>query len=161
MLTTLASILELRKNGQHETAKAQLLTLAVEFPLDATVQYETACVHDFLGLERQAIPFYLSAIQNGLSGSALRSAYLGLGSTYRTLGMYAASKTTFLEGLRHFPEASELQVFLAMTRYNLTEYHSAVTTLLTLLVDTTNDSAIQNYARAIREYAKDLEYVWE
>ena len=97
----LAPINELRKNGQHEEAKEQLIKLARQFPNDPNVQYETACVHDFLGLEREAIPFYVAAIQNGLSGEDLRGAYLGLGSTYRTLGMYAESKQTFLEGLNH------------------------------------------------------------
>lgn len=157
----LTSIHELRKNGQHEEAKEQLIKLTSQFPSDSTLQYETACVHDFLGLEREAIPFYVAAIQNGLSGDDLRGAYLGLGSTYRTLGLYVESKQTFLEGLTHFPEATEIKVFLAMTQYNLAEYHQAITSLLTVIADTTTDSTTKGYSRAILQYAENLDCIWK
>ena len=157
----LAPINELRKNSQHQEAKAQLIKLARQFPNDPNVQYETACVHDFLGLEREAIPFYVAAIQNRLSGDNLRGAYLGLGSTYRTLGMFVESKQTFLEGLNHFPEATEIKVFLAMTQYNLAEYHKAITSLLTVIADTTTDSTTKGYSRAILQYAENLDRLWE
>jgi tetratricopeptide (TPR) repeat protein len=161
MSISLAPIHELRKNGQHEEAKAQLVKLAAQFPANPVVQYETACVHDFLGFEREAVPFYLAAIQNGLSGNELRNTYLGLGSTYRTLGMYEESKKTFLEGLHHFPEATEIRVFLAMTQYNLADYHTAVASLLKVIADTTADSETKSYARAIYEYAEDLDRIWD
>jgi tetratricopeptide (TPR) repeat protein len=160
MLVNLATINELRKNGKHEEAKEQLVKLAAQFPNDSVVQYETACVHDYLGLEREAIPFYLNAIQNGLSGNHLRGTYLGLGSTYRALGMYKESKQTFIEGLQHFPEATEIKVFLAMTQYNLKEYHDATTSLLNIIVDTTSDAEIKKYTRAIREYSENLDRTW-
>ncbi len=161
MTVNLTPIIELRKSGQHEEAKAQLVKLAAQFPANSIVQYETACVHDFLGFEREAVPFYLAAIQNGLSGNNLRSAYLGLGSTYRTLGMYKESKETLLEGLKHFPEAAEMKVFLAMTQYNLSEHHAAIASLLNIIVDKTSDSEIKGYARAIREYSENLDRVWD
>lgn len=157
----LTPINELRKNGLHLEAKVQLVKLAAQFPNDPNVQYETACVHDFLGIEREAIPFYVTAIQNGLSGDNLRGAYLGLGSTYRTLGMYVESQKTLVEGLNHFPEATEIKVFLAMTQYNLAEYHTAVASLLTVIADTTTDSTTKGYSRAILQYAKDLDRLWE
>lgn len=157
----LAPIHELRQNGQHEEAKVQLVQLAAQFPQDPVVQYETACVHDFLGFEREAVPFYLVAIQNGLSGNDLRSTYLGLGSTYRTLGMYEESKKTFLEGLQRFPDATEIKVFLAMTQYNLDEHHTAIASLLNIIAETTADSEIKSYARAIREYAENLDRIWD
>jgi len=101
------------------------------------------------------------AIQNGLAGKSLRGAYLGLGSTYRTLGQYAESKQTLLEGLRHFPEATEMRVFLAMALYNLAEYHEAVASLLCVIADTTSDSETKSYERAIRLYAEDLSRRWD
>jgi tetratricopeptide (TPR) repeat protein len=161
MSVNLAPINELRTNGQHEQAKVQLVKLAAQFPQDPVVQYQTACVHDFLGFEREAVPFYLAAIQNGLSGDDLRCAYLGLGSTYRTLGMYEESKKTFLGGLQQFPAATEIKVFLAMTQYNLAEYHIAVASLLNIIADTTADSETKSYARAIREYSENLDRVWD
>lgn len=161
MPVDLTSIHELRQQGQHEAARDQLLLLAAQHPTDATVQYQTACVHDYLGLEREAVPFYQAAIQHGLSGADLRGAYLGLGSTYRTLGLYAESKATLLEGLSHFPDAHEMTAFLAMTRYNLGEYHAAVASLLKLLVETTSDTEIKGYQRAILFYAENLDQRWD
>jgi hypothetical protein len=82
---------------------------------------------------------------------------MGLGSTYRTLGEYEASKRTLLAGLERFPDAVEMCVFLAMTLYNLGEHHASVATLLGVIADTTNDAETQGYALAIRFYAKDLD----
>jgi tetratricopeptide (TPR) repeat protein len=147
MSPNLKSILELRTAGQH--------------PLDPIILYETASVHDYLGEESNAIPFYVAAIENGLSGNDLRGAYLGLGSTYRTLGMYQQSKQTFLEALEKFPEATEIKVFLAMTLYNLSEHHAATASLLQIIADTTTHTEIQKYSRAIQLYAQDLDRLWE
>jgi len=157
----LSSIRELRQAGQHEQAQQQLVELAVQFPNDAVVQYEAACVHDYLGLEREAVPFYVAAIQHGLSGEDLRNAYLGLGSTYRALGQYNESKQTLREGLSHFPEATEMKVFLAMTLYNLGEHHTALTSLLHVIADTTSDPEVKSYQRAIQLYAEDLDRRWD
>lgn len=160
-MVNLNHIKELRKNKQHEEAKSKLIELAAQFPNDPVVQYETACVHDFLGLEAKAIPFYLAAIHDGLSGDSLRNAYLGLGSTYRALGMYKESKQIFVEGLQRFPDAAEIRVFLAMTQYNLSENHEAVASLLKIITSTTSDLEIKSYTRAIEEYAEDLNRIWE
>jgi tetratricopeptide (TPR) repeat protein len=160
-MITLESIRTLRATGQHEAALQQLVQLAEQFPADPNIQYEAACVHDSLGFERQAVPFYHAAISNGLAGEELRGAYLGLGSTYRALGQYAESQQILLEGLAHFPDAAEIQVFLAMTRYNLGDYHEAVGSLLRVIADTTSDARVQGYERAIRFYAADLSQRWE
>jgi tetratricopeptide (TPR) repeat protein len=156
----LNAIRALRQAGQHEEARQLLVQMTAQYPQDAVLNYETACVHDFLGFERAAIPFYLTAIQNGLAGSDLRGAYLGLGSTYRALGMAAESQQTFLEGLEYFPEAAEIKVFLAMTLFNLGEYHAAVSSLLRVIADTSADPHTQHYQRAIRLYAEDLNKRW-
>jgi len=160
-MSTLESIHRLRAAGDHEAARAQLVQLAAQLPHDPAVHYEAACAHDFLGLEREAVPFYLAAISNGLGGEQLRGAYLGLGSTYRALAEYEASKQTLLEGLSHFPDAAELRVFLAMTLYNLGDYHEAVGSLLRVIADTTSDPNTKGYQRAIRLYADDLNQRWE
>jgi tetratricopeptide (TPR) repeat protein len=157
----LNKIRALRQAGQHEEARQMLVQMSAQFPQDAVLNYEAACVHDFLGFERQAIPYYLTAIQNGLAGSDLRGAYLGLGSTYRALGMAAESKQTFLEGLAHFPEAAEIKVFLAMTLFNLGDYQAAVSSLLDVIADTTADPHTKHYQRAIRLYAEDLNRRWD
>lgn len=139
----------------------EVLERLARAPGDAGVLYEAACVHDRLGLESEAVPYYVAAIERGLTGEALRGAYLGLGSTYRALGRYAESKATFLEGLARFPGAQEIRVFLAMTLHNLGEHHEAVASLLRVIADTTADAETQGYERAIRLYAENLDRIWE
>lgn len=157
----LTHIQQLRTIGEHEMAQKELVCLAAKHPTNPLVQYETACVHDFLGLERAAVPFYHAALANGLAGNERRSAYLGLGSTYRALGEYENSAAVFEEGLAHFPEAAELRLFLAMTHYNLGQARPAVRALLHLLAESSADPFVQQYGRAIRFYADDLDAVYD
>ena len=78
--------IHLREAGHAEEARKILLDLVAAAPNDPQVNYQTAWVHDNLGLEREAVPFYAQAIEQGLSGADLEGALLGLGSTYRALG---------------------------------------------------------------------------
>jgi tetratricopeptide (TPR) repeat protein len=157
---TLDAAKRLRTEGRHEEAQAILLRLARAHPEDAEIQYAAACVHDYLGHEADAVPFYVAAIAGGLRGDDLRGAYLGLGSTYRTLGRYADAEAALREGLRRFPDANELKVFLAMVEYNLGRARSAVEALLRLVAETSADEDIRAYREAIAFYAGDIDRVW-
>jgi len=161
LISTLKEADKLRAKDRHEEARQLLVPLASEYPTNPIVQYKTACVYDFLGLEKEAVPYYHAAIENDLPDAELRSAYLGLGSTYRILGRYADSKKILLEGLKTFPGAGEMKIFLAMTLYNMGEHHEAVSSLLKIIMDTTNSADIKNYERAIRFYANDLDKTWD
>jgi tetratricopeptide (TPR) repeat protein len=161
LINTLVDADKLRAKDRHAEALKLLVPLAAEFPTNPVVQYKTACVYDFLGRERDAIPYYHAAIENDLPKKDLCQAYLGLGSTYRTLGQYAESKKILVEGLGHFPNANEIKIFLAMTLYNLGENHEAVSSLLKIIVDTTADEKIKDYEPAIRFYADDLNKKWD
>ena len=161
LISTLVESDKLRAKDQHEKARELLVRLASEFPTNPVVQYKTACVYDYIGQEKEAIPYYLAAIENDLPEPDLRSAYLGLGSTYRTLGQYAESKKILQAGLGQFPDANEMKVFLAMTLYNLGEHHEAVSSLIKIIAETTSDEKIQNYERAILFYAEDLDKKWD
>jgi len=161
LINSLVEANRLRAKDRHEDARNLLVRLASEYPTNPVVQYRTACVYDFLGMERDAVPYYQAAIANDLPDPDLRAAYLGLGSTYRTLGQYAESKKTLQEGLNRFPEANEMKIFLAMTLYNLGENHEAVSSLLKVIVKNTPDDDIKNYERAILFYADDLNKKWE
>jgi len=154
-------VLSLRRAGKHEEACALAVSLAAQSPGDAELQYQTACVHDFLGREAQAVPFYLAALSGKLSGEHLRSAYLGLGSTYRALGQYPEAERTLREGLVRFPDAAELKTFLAMDLHNLGQSKQAVELLLTVLAQSSSDSHIQGYREAILFYAQDIERSWK
>ena len=150
----------LRRAGDHEAARNLAAELAASAPDDCELQYEAACVHDYLGREAQAVPFYVAALAGRLPSEQMRSAYLGLGSTYRALGQYPAAADTLREGLTHFPDAAELKTFLAMALHNLGESKHAVELLLTVLAETSADEHIRGLREAIAFYAQDIERSW-
>ena len=147
----------LRHEGKHEEARRLVVQLVADAPNDAELQYSAACVHDFLGYESEAVGFYIAAMAGDLGAESRRGAYLGLGSTYRTLGRYIEAKATLLNGLARFPHANELRVFLAMALHNLGQSKEAVESLLLLLAETSSDPDVQKYGAAIKFYAKDIE----
>ena len=156
----LSHAIQLRETGKHEEAKDSLLKLHADFPDDAQVNFQCAWIHDLLGLEREAIPFYEKAVQVGLSGEDLQGALLGMGSTYRCIGEYQKAKETFEHALEIFPNNYEFKVFLSMTYYNLNEHSKAMGLLLNTVVDTTKDEGIISYQRAIQFYADKLDETW-
>lgn len=156
----LASAIKLRESEKHQEARQFLLALHAEFPEDPQVNYQCAWIHDLLGLEREAIPFYEKAIQTELSGDDLKSALLGMGSTYRCIGEYQKSIETFQHALSKFPDAHELKVFLGMAYYNIGEHSKAMELLLNSLADTSSDEGILRYQRAICFYSDKLDQTW-
>jgi tetratricopeptide (TPR) repeat protein len=156
----LASAVKLRETAKHEEARQLLLELHAEFPNDPQVNYQCAWIHDMLGLERAAIPFYQKAIQEGLNGDELKSALLGMGSTYRCIGEYQKSVETFEQALILFPDSQEFKVFLAMAYYNMNEHAKAMELLLNSLVNTSKDEGILRYQRSIQFYSDKLNQIW-
>ena len=156
----LASAVTLREAESRDEACQLLLELHAEFPEDPQVNYQCAWIHDLLGLEREAIPFYEKAIQAGLHGEDLKSALLGMGSTYRCIGEYQKSIEIFHHALTLFPDHQEFKVFLGMAYYNICEYSKAMGLLLNSLADTSSDEGILRYQRAIRFYSDKLDQIW-
>lgn len=154
----LAEAVRLREDGRREEARERLLALCERFPLDSEVAYQTAWVHDTLGLEAEAVPHYVRAVEEpGLAPDDRRGALLGLGSTYRVLGRYAEAVTTLGDAAAEFPDDAALKTFLAMALYNTGRTHDAMEILLTLLATTSKDPGIAAYRPAIEHYAKDLD----
>jgi tetratricopeptide (TPR) repeat protein len=167
----LAEAMRLREMGRTkqdqailEQARQLLLELAAAHPEDADVTYQTAIVHDNLGLEREAIPFYIKTLDQGLSGldSATRlmkreRAFLGLGSTYRALGEYQNAVGTLRRGLSEFPQSRPLQVFLSLALYNTQQYKEAMELALINLLETTSDESLQYYKRGLLYYATHID----
>jgi tetratricopeptide (TPR) repeat protein len=131
-----------------------------EKPDDPQINYQCAWVHDLLGLEHEAVPFYERAIEEGLTGEDLEGAMLGLGSTYRALGEYQRAVEALRGGTTRFPNNRAMQVFLAMALYNAGECREAVELLLRNLAETTGDEGISAYNRAILFYAGRLDDTW-
>src|SRR3954469_313162 len=145
---------------QFEHARPLLLELRAEQAGDPRIAVLTAWTHDSLGLEAEAAEHYEAALANGLAGDDLRGALLGLGSTYRTLGRDDDSERIFRRGLEEFPDFRPYRVFRALLQYNRGEAREAVQELITMLVETTSDPAIQRYERALTGYADDLDRSW-
>ena len=132
MRDRLAEAIQLREEGrakQDETileeAHKLLLELSADYPDDAEITFQTAVVHDNLGLEHESIPYYLRALDQGLTGPDLERCLLGLGSTYRGLGEYEKAVATLRRGVQEFPHNRALQTFLAMALYNSQQYREA------------------------------------
>ncbi|MEU1315013.1 tetratricopeptide repeat protein [Streptomyces tibetensis] len=153
----LAEAIRLRRQGNSEEARRRLLDMVAEHPGDAEVAYQTAWVHDVVGLEAQAVPFYESSLSGpGLSEEDRRGALLGLGSTYRVLGRYTQAVDTLRQSVAEFPDDGALQTFLAMALFNTGQHHEAMRILLKLLATTSEDPHVLLYRRAIETYAQDL-----
>lgn len=150
-----------RNEGKREEANELLVQLAKEYSNNAQVNFHCAWSFDALGKETEAVPYYEKALSQGLKGEDLEGAILGLGSTYRALAQYEKSQETFLKGMKLFPNNRAIQVFYAMTLYNLNQHHEAMEILLKSLAETSNDPAIISYKQAIEFYSDKLDTKWE
>ena len=113
-----------------------------------------------MGFEKEAVGFYVRALGQGLSGKDLERCLLGLGSTYRLRGEYAKAEETLRRGVREFPDHRGLQIFLAMTLYNLGQYKEAMEFALNNLLETTSDPTLLYFKRGITYYANHLDETW-
>jgi tetratricopeptide (TPR) repeat protein len=156
----LARAVRLREQGELEEARQLLLDLRAERPDDPKVAVQTAWVHDSMGLEEEAVEHYEAALAGDLTEEEARGAYLGLGSTLRTLGRDEDSDRIFREGIERFPDFPALRAFRAMTLYNLDRPREAVQLLLEVLLETADEPSIERYRRALTAYAEDLDRSW-
>src|SRR5215831_6895518 len=116
----LAEAIRLREMGRAKQdeamlgeARALLLDLLAAHPDEAEITYQVALVHDNLGLKREAIPFFLQTLKQGLAGHDTASnlmkrerAFLGLGNTYHELREYERAEETLRRVERVSPESS-------------------------------------------------------
>ncbi|MFD2701341.1 tetratricopeptide repeat protein [Paenibacillus shunpengii] len=155
--------IKLRNEGNKEEALERLLHIknTIENDQSAQIRYQIAWTYDSLGLEKEAVPYYLEAISMGIQGEDRSGALLGLGSTYRSLGQYEAAENILRQGIEEFPNHREFRVFLAMVQYNLKEYASAMRLLLEEIAENSNHSGVQSYRQAIAFYADKLDQRWD
>ncbi|MFC4409690.1 tetratricopeptide repeat protein [Chungangia koreensis] len=159
-MRNLQEAIRLREQGKLEESRKLLLDLVEQLPASGEVHYQCAWIHDNLGLERDAAVYYEKALVLNLSSEDAKGAFIGLGSTYRTIGEYSKSKETLLKGIEKFPENNIMKVFLSMTLYNLGEHAEAMEHLLTSLVATSHDEEVLKYKKAIGFYAPRLDETW-
>lgn len=152
--------LSFRSEGKLEESNKILFELIQMDDNNGYLYYLYATNCDSLGKEKEAFPYYEKAIYLGLNQTDLQAAYLGLGSTYRTLGMYDDSKQILSEGMKQFPNNNALKIFYAMTLYNLNCFDESMELLLNCIVETSSDPDIEGYKKAIEFYAPRLEETW-
>jgi tetratricopeptide (TPR) repeat protein len=157
----LEKAIQLRKNGNLKKSSEILMNLVEQYPDHATINYHCAWSLDLLGYEEKAVLFYEKAIDLGLSSNELEGAFIGLGSTYRTLGEYEKSKNILRKGMDLFPNNRAIQTFYAMTLYNLGEHRMAIELLLRCLIETTNNEELLKYKKAIIFYSDKLDMIWK
>ena len=149
-----------REEGRLEDALARMLGLSARYPDDGTVAYQTAWIHDRMGLEDAAVPHYRRALESGrLSPEDRLGALTGCGSTLRALGRYEEAAELLTAATAEFPDDGALRAFLAMTLHNLGRSGEAVTLLLRLLAASSTAPNIPAYRKAIEYYAQDLDRV--
>ena len=150
----------LRDDARPEEARAALEGLLAEHEGHARLRYQLAWTCDVLGAESDAVPHYERALELGLEGEDRLGAFLGLGSTYRTLGRYDDAVRTLTLAREAFPAARELDAFLAMAHHNRGEHGRAMELLLQLVADTSEHAGVRQYRRAIAFYADRLDEVF-
>lgn len=151
----LAQAVRLREEGKRDEARQLLIDLARRHPDDAEVAYQAAWVHDVLGLEAEAVPYYERALaREGLGAEERLGAHTGYGSTLRVLGRYDDALAAFGRGLAEFPGDPALRTFMAMALHNAGRSEEAVSTLLKVVAE--SDRA-GRYQRAIEYYADNLD----
>ena len=104
-----------------------------------------------------AVFHYGAALDGGLEPDLRRECLHGLGSSLRAVGRYAEAVEVLQRGCQEYPGHPEFPVFLAMAEYNVGQAGQAVARLLELIAD---GASVGGYARAVREYAADLDAVW-
>ncbi|WP_427138809.1 tetratricopeptide repeat protein [Psychrobacillus psychrodurans] len=160
MIKEIEEAIILRNNGMKNESNELLLKLVEKYPSNASIFYQCAWSFDILGEETKAVAFYEKAIDLGLPNDEMEGAIIGLGSTYRALGDYEKSKRVFIRGIELFPNNKAIQVFYAITLYNLSDHSNATELLLEVLLETTEDKQILEYERALKFYSKHLDDVW-
>jgi tetratricopeptide (TPR) repeat protein len=146
----------MRESGQAEQARPLLIALAAEFPDDAEVQYQAAWVHDYLGQEEEAVPYYERALTLGLPEPELEGLVLGLGSTYRNVGRISDSLALLERGVREYPANHAMRCFLALSRLSHGEGNEALALTFDVILATSNDPSIDRYRRALSSYRDGL-----
>jgi tetratricopeptide (TPR) repeat protein len=141
--------------GEIESALELADSLHKSHPENVTITYLSAWARDANGAEEDAVVLYEAAIERGLGGEDLRSALLGLGSTYRHLGQIRKSYKALRRGIELFPDGTEFRAFLALTLYTAGRHKESVSLLLELLAETSNDQHLRRYQRALLHYAGD------
>ena len=129
---------------------------------ESRAELERAFALDRDGREREALAHYRRALAGaGLSADERRKGLLGLGSTLRVLGQYPEAVDVLTAARAEFPAERAYEPFLALALHNIGRHAEAMELLLTCLAETSSDSGIQGYRRALLFYAPRVDETWD
>ncbi|MGO3885938.1 MAG: tetratricopeptide repeat protein [Mycetocola sp.] len=139
-------------DSDTEGTLAAMSALVSERPsTDAAGIYEWASVHDFLGLEAEAIPLYRAAIAAGLDAERHPQAVIQLASSLRNVGELDEA-ITLLSGLDESAVVgSAAQAFLSLVLHDAGRHAEALQVALGALIPT-----LPLYRSSLTSYAADL-----
>lgn len=120
-------------------------------PDDPDAIYEWASVHDFLGLEAEAIPLYRAALARGLAGERGPQAIVQLASSLRNVGEAGAAVELLSNRASDPVVGAAAQAFLALALRDAGRPDEALRVALNALAPT-----LPLYGRAISRYADEL-----
>lgn len=147
----------LRRADELEASQEQLLALMEQHPDHPLVLFEVGGSYDVMGEEEMAIPYYRRAIAAGLEGNDLQECLVCLGSTLRVVGENEDAVAILEQAVEEFPERNSGRVFLALAHYSNGDAELALSSLLSLLLETTRDEDILAYADALDYYKDNLD----
>ncbi|KAA3657747.1 MAG: hypothetical protein DWQ04_27170 [Chloroflexi bacterium] len=157
----IAQARELRQNDKFEESQELLLGLLEEHSDDPVVLFEVGGAYDVLDEPREAIPYYRKAIDAGLEDSDLHECLVCLGACQRMIGKFENAIETLEEAIEQFPDNNSSKVFLALTYYNDGQEDEAMKLLLNVLLTTTKDEDILEYADTLDYYKDNLDDIWD
>lgn len=157
LLAVIENARVLRRADELEASQQRLLALLESFPDHPLVLFEVGGSYDVLGDEEMAIPFYRRAIEAGLEGDDLQECLICLGSTLRAVGESEEAVEILEQVVDEFPERNSGRAFLSLAYLSNGEADLAVSTLLGLLLDTTNDEDILDYADVLGYFKDSLD----
>jgi tetratricopeptide (TPR) repeat protein len=151
---------ELRGNDELDASLELLLPLLEEYHDDALVLFEVGGAYDILGMAPEAIPYYETAIENGLDDPELEECYVCLGTSHRVIGEFEDSVDVLEKAVERYPESYGAKAFLAIAYYGNGQYAESVQMLMEALLDTTADEEIQSYSDTLDYFKNNLDEVW-
>ena len=144
----------LEDEGRDDEAVAWFTRLAVQYPDDARVQFETGGAYDSAGHEAEAVTYYRRALALGLPEDALPKVAVQLGSSLRNIGEYAEAVAILEQAAARFPENHAVRAFLALALFSAGRQAEALAVMLRMTVET--PGFYERYHRSLRQYADML-----
>lgn len=158
---TIARAKELRHADELDKSQELLLKLLDAYPNDPQVLFEVGGAYDVLEEARIALSFYQKAIDAGLEGDSLEECMVCIGVCQRGLGEMSTAVATLEKAVEQFPNNNSSRVFLALAYYSDGQDDEAVRLLLDLLLTTTQDPEILEFAGVFDYYKDNLDEVWD